>query len=152
MDDFTAKPGTPNKFGLIEGEKNNIQPGKRPLSSMTPTIILQGKQPILVLGSPGGPRIITAVLETILNIFDYHMNLKAAVDAPRYHQQWWPEAIDIEPDAFTPDVTKKLISLGYQFTPLSGWGAVESIYIDPQTKILYGASDRRRSAGLALGH
>jgi gamma-glutamyltranspeptidase/glutathione hydrolase len=152
MDDFTAKPNTPNKFGLIEGEKNKIEPGKRPLSSMTPTIILQGEQPILVLGSPGGPRIITAVLETILNIFDYHMNLKAAIDAPRYHQQWWPEAIDYEPNVFTNDVTKQLIKRGYQFTPLPGWGAVESIYIDPKTKVLYGANDRRRPAGAAIGH
>ncbi len=152
MDDFTAKPNTPNKFGLIEGEKNKIEPGKRPLSSMTPTIILQGEQPILVLGSPGGPRIITALLETILNIFDYHMNLKVAIDAPRYHQQWWPEAIEYEPNAFTPDVTKQLIKHGYQFTPLPGWGAVESIYIDPNTKILYGANDRRRPAGAAVGH
>jgi gamma-glutamyltranspeptidase/glutathione hydrolase len=152
MDDFTAKPNTPNKFGLIEGEKNKIEPGKRPLSSMSPTIILQGQQPILILGSPGGPRIITSVLETILNIFDYHLNLKAAIDAPRYHQQWWPEAIDVEPNAFTPEVTKQLTASGYQFTPLPGWGAVESIYIDPQTKILYGANDRRRQAGAAVGH
>ena len=91
MDDFTAKPGVPNMYGLVQGEANAIAPGKRPLSSMSPTIVTKDGKPVMVVGTPGGSRIITAVLQTILNVIDYGMNVQEAVDAPRFHQQWLPE-------------------------------------------------------------
>jgi gamma-glutamyltranspeptidase/glutathione hydrolase len=151
MDDFSAKPGVPNQFGLVEGDKNKIEPGKRPLSSMTPTIITKDNHTVMVVGSPGGPRIITATLEAILNVLDHRMNLQAAVDAPRFHQQWLPLAVDVEQDAFTPEVARELGIMGYTFT-VKKWGAVEAIYIDPVTKTIYGANDNRRSAGRAIGN
>jgi gamma-glutamyltranspeptidase/glutathione hydrolase len=151
MDDFTAKSGVPNQFGLVEGNKNDIAPGKRPLSSMAPTIILQDDKPLLITGSPGGPRIITTALETILNVLDYHMNIQDAADAPRFHHQWLPDIIQMEPGTFSGATQIELIKAGYHFKVLPMWGASESIYIDPQTKINYGANDRRRWAGLALG-
>ena len=92
MDDFTAKVGVPNMYGLVQGETNKIAPGKRPLSSMTPTIVLRDDKPWMILGTPGGSRIITAVMHTIINVVDYGMDLQEAVDAPRIHQQWLPEA------------------------------------------------------------
>ncbi|HSW70412.1 MAG TPA: gamma-glutamyltransferase, partial [Gammaproteobacteria bacterium] len=115
MDDFTSKPGVANQFGLVQGEANNIQPGKRPLSSMMPTVVLQNKQPLLVLGGPGGPRIITSVLLTILNSLDYGFDIQAAVDAPRFHQQWLPEWVDVEKEyaVFSPDTAEKLEKMGY---------------------------------------
>jgi len=154
MDDFTAKPGVANQFGLVQSAKNNIQPGKRPLSSMTPTIVMKDRQPLIVLGSPGGPRIITTVLQTILNILEYNLNVQAAVDAPRFHQQWLPDVVDIEqgPDVFSADVMEKLERMGYHFKQRPVWSAVEAIYIDPRTKMLYGGSDSRKAAGGAVGY
>ena len=152
MDDFSAKPGVPNQFGLVEGDKNKIEPGKRPLSSMTPTILTQGVQTVMVVGAPGGPKIITETLLTILNVLDHRMNIQEAVDAPRYHQQWLPIPVDMEPNAFNDDTLKQLRLLGYTFTERKPWGAVEAIYIDPLTKKLYGANDHRRPAGLAVGN
>lgn len=148
MDDFSSKPGDPNEFGLIQGVKNNIQPGKRPLSSMTPTIILRGKKPVMVVGSPGGPRIITSTLLTILNVLDYGMTIQAAVDAPRFHHQWLPDAIYMEPGTFPDYTQRELTRMGYHFIPSDQWGAVEAIYVDDGK--LYGGSDSRRS-GKALG-
>jgi gamma-glutamyltranspeptidase/glutathione hydrolase len=152
MDDFTAKLGAPNLFGLVEGNKNNIQPGKRPLSSMVPTIITQNNKVIMVVGSPGGPRIITTTLETIVNVLDFGMDLQAAADAPRFHHQWLPDVIEIEPSAITPQVMQKLSTMGYQFSPKNRWGAVETIYIDPVSQKIYGANDFRRPAGAAIGN
>ena len=103
MDDFTIKPNVPNQFGLVQGEANAIAPGKRPLSSMAPTIVLKDGAVEMVLGSPGGPRIITATLETILNMIDYGMNAQEAVDAPRLHHQWLPDVLFAEPFAVSPD-------------------------------------------------
>jgi gamma-glutamyltranspeptidase/glutathione hydrolase len=152
MDDFTSKVGEPNQFGLILGATNKIEPGKRPLSAMSPTIIMQGDQLVMVVGSPGGPRIITSVLQTILNVLEYKMNIQAAVDAPRFHHQWLPDAIDIEPDTFSKDVQQKLAKMGYHFSLQKPWSAVEAIYIDPVTKKIYGGSDNRRAAGKAVGY
>lgn len=152
MDDFSAKVGFPNQFGLKQSEKNKIAPGKRPLSSMTPTIITEDGHTVMVVGSPGGSRIITATLETILNLLDYRMNLQQAVDTPRFHEQGSPVAVDIEPNAFTPETMKKLTQMGYTFRPIDHWGAVEAIYISPRSKILYGANDKRCPAGKAIGN
>jgi len=154
MDDFAAKPGFANQFGLVQGEANSIQPGKRPLSSMTPTMVMKAKKPLIVLGSPGGPRIISSVLLTILNILDYGLDVQAAVDAPRFHQQWLPEWVDIEkePTVFSAAATEKLEQMGYRFKKHVLWGAVEAIFIDPQTGLLYGGSDYRRPSGGAAGY
>lgn len=152
MDDFTSKPQSPNQFGLIQGEKNNIQPGKRPLSAMAPTIILLKNKPVMVTGSPGGPRIISITLQTILNVLDFNMSMQQAVDAPRFHHQFLPDSIDIEAGTFTPDTMRQLTVMGYHFTPVDNFGAAEAIYINPVTKEISGGSDRRRAAGRAIGY
>jgi gamma-glutamyltranspeptidase/glutathione hydrolase len=113
MDDFAAKPGAPNKFGLVQGEKNAIAPGKRPLSSMTPTIILKDNKPFLVLGSPGGSTIITAVLQVIVNVVDFGMNVQDATDFPRIHHQWRPDRLEFE-SGVSPDTIIMLKNMGYQ--------------------------------------
>lgn len=153
MDDFTSKPGFPNQFGLVQGETNSIQPGKTPLSSMMPTMVMKNNQPMIVVGSPGGPRIISSVLLTILNMLDYGLDVQAAVDAPRFHHQWLPDVIDIEkPFVFSSDTTAILVKMGYHMKRHELWGAVEAIYIDPVTKAIYGGSDSRKSAGGAVGY
>jgi gamma-glutamyltranspeptidase/glutathione hydrolase len=121
---------------------------------MMPTIVLQDKHPLIVVGSPGGPRIISSVLLTILNILDYGLDVQAAVDAPRFHQQWLPEWVDIEkkPDVFSADTSEKLEKMGYQLKKHALWGAVEAIFLDPQTGVLYGGSDDRRASGGAAGY
>ena len=101
MDDFSSKPGVPNSFGLVGNEANSIEPGKRPLSSMTPTIVLKNKKPFLILGSPGGSRIITSVLQALLNITIHNMSLKEAVSLPRVHSQWLPDAVYFEAVSYT---------------------------------------------------
>lgn len=151
MDDFAVDPGKPNQFGLVQGDKNNIQPGKRPLSSMTPTIVMKGNQAIMVLGSPGGPKIITSVLLTLLNVLDYGMNIQQAVNTKRFHNQWQPNLVFIEQNVFSPEQIKKLEEWGYHFTSLEKWGAVEAIYVDPVSKSFFGANDIRRPAGEAIG-
>src|SRR6202163_788979 len=108
MDDFTAKPGAANLFGLVQGKANAIAPGKRPLSSMTPTIVLSDGKPVLVVGTPGGSRIITTVLEIIVNVIDHGMTLQEAVDAPRIHHQWLPDTLAGETIALSADTRKKL--------------------------------------------
>jgi len=113
MDDFAAKPGTPNKFGLVQGAKNAIAPGKRPLSSMTPTIILKNGKPFLVLGAPGGSTITTAVLQVIVNIIDFGMNVQDAIDFPRIHHQWKPDRLDYE-SGVSPDTIALLKGMGHQ--------------------------------------
>lgn len=112
MDDFSAKPGTPNMFGLVQGENNSIAPGKRPLSSMTPTIITKDGKPFLVLGAPGGATIISAVLQVILDVIDFHMNVQDAVDFPRVHHQWKPDVLVIE-RGVSPDSVALLAKMGY---------------------------------------
>lgn len=152
MDDFTTQPGVANKFNLLQQNANAIQPGKRPLSSMTPTIILKDGHLFMVLGSPGGPRIITAVLLTILNVLDYGMNLQQAVNAPRFHFQGSPNEIDIEPLALPFTTIKHLQFSGYSVVPQHTWAAVEAIMIDPVDGTFYGANDIRRPDGAAVGY
>ena len=152
MDDFTSKLGVANKFGLIQGASNAIFAGKRPLSSMTPTIIIQDNQVLMVLGSPGGPRIITATLQVILNVIDYKMNIQQAVDSPRFHHQWLPDETNLEPQVFSGNTMKKLKAMGYHLVTGQPWGAVEAIQIDPVTKNIDGANDMRRPAGSAIGY
>jgi gamma-glutamyltranspeptidase/glutathione hydrolase len=164
MDDFTAKPGVANLFGLVQGKANAIAPGKRPLSSMTPTLVLKDGKPVLVVGTPGGSRIITTVLEIIVNVIDHGMTLQEAVDAPRIHQQWLPDTVAGEPFAFSADTVRSLTQMGYHVVPLEPWGtgnAAEAIGIAPvdaaeakalgfpRPGIFYGASDSRAPAGSA---
>lgn len=153
MDDFTSKPGSPNLFGLVQGERNDIQPGKRPLSSMTPTIVLKNGKVAMVTGSPGGSRITTIALETILNVFDFGMNVQQAVDAPRMHMQWLPDQIQYEADAFTPSVMSSLQADGYAFKEITPFfGSAQAVFVDPKTGVLSGGSDRRHPAGGAIGY
>jgi gamma-glutamyltranspeptidase/glutathione hydrolase len=147
MDDFAAKPGTPNMFGLIQGEANVIEPRKRPLSSMTPTILTRSGKPFLVLGAPGGSRIINGVLQVILNIVDYGMNVQDAVDAPRFHHQWQPDKLFLE-DRFSPDTLALLQARGHTIETISTVAVVEAIRIEGGW--LEGASDGRGN-GKAAG-
>jgi gamma-glutamyltranspeptidase/glutathione hydrolase len=162
MDDFTAKPGTPNLFGLMQGSANAIAPGKRPLSSMSPTIVLKDGKPLLVVGAPGGSRIITTVLEVIVNVLDHGMTLQEAIDAPRIHHQWLPDTLAAEPYALSADTTAALTRMGYRIVPLEPWGtsnAAEAIGIAPadaalaralgfpRPGVIYGSADSRAPAG-----
>jgi gamma-glutamyltranspeptidase/glutathione hydrolase len=164
MDDFTAKPGSANLFGLVQGKANAIAPGKRPLSSMTPTIVLKDGKPVLVVGAPGGSRIITTVLEIILNVIDHGMIVQEAVDAPRVHHQWLPDTLAGEPFAFSADTAVALTRMGYRIDALEPWGtgnAAEVIGVAPadateakalgfpRPGIFYGATDSRAPAGSA---
>ncbi len=150
MDDFTVKPGAANLYGLVQGEPNAIAPGKRPLSSMAPTLVERDGKVVLVLGSPGGPRIITAVLETIMNIVDHGMAAQEAVDAPRLHHQAQPEDVYFERSAMSHEVVTQLAAMGYKLVEQRPWGAVELIEI--ATGRLRGASDSRLPAGAAAGY
>ena len=151
MDDFTSKPGVPNSFGLVQGRANQIEPGKRPLSSMAPTIVLRGKRVFMVTGSPGGSTIISTTLESFLNVVDFGMNVQQAVNAPRVHEQWYPDVVFVEPGLISPSVERRLQAMGYRFKVVKSWGADEAIVINPRTHLLEGANDRRRPAGLAAG-
>ena len=115
MDDFSAKPGTPNMFGLIGGEANAIQPNKRMLSSMTPTIVEKDNELFMVVGTPGGSTIITSVFQTIINVIDFDMNMQGAIDYPRFHHQWKPDLIQHEGNRFNDQLAKKLKGFGHQF-------------------------------------
>jgi gamma-glutamyltranspeptidase / glutathione hydrolase len=150
MDDFTVKLGEANLFGLVQGEPNMIAPGKRPLSSMSPTIVLRGGKPVLILGSPGGGRIITAVLHALINVADYGMNVQEAVDAPRFHQQWLPEETVLEREALAPETRRALEARGHRFREGRAGTLLEAIAIDGGQ--YFGANDRRGGSGLALGY
>lgn len=152
MDDFTSKPGVPNMFGLVQGVRNDIQPGKRPLSSMTPTIITKNGKLFMVTGSPGGARIITIVLSTIENVVDYGMNAQQAVNAPRLHMQWLPDQIEMEPGALDAATMNDLKTMGYTFKEIPSWGSAQTIVVDSSTHMLVGGTDRRHPAGLAAGY
>ncbi len=152
MDDFTAKPGVPNSFGLVQGVANDVEGGKRPLSSMAPTIVLKGGRLVMVIGSPGGSTIISTTLETILNVVDFGMNVQQAVDAPRLHEQGLPDVVLVEPGYLTPASGDALARMGYTIKELPSWGADELIQIDPRTGAREGANDHRRPAGLAAGY
>ncbi len=152
MDDFSAKPGVPNGFGLVQGVINQVEAGKRPLSSMTPTIVLKDGRLAMVTGSPGGSTIITTVLQTILNVVDFGMNMQQSVNAPRFHHQWLPDMVMVEKGYLTPATRQGLEAMGYKFHEVNSWGAAEAIRYNPKTRMLEGANDRRRSAGLAAGY
>jgi gamma-glutamyltranspeptidase / glutathione hydrolase len=149
MDDFTVHPGSPNMFGLIQSEANTVGPGKRPLSSMMPTILLRDGKLSFVTGSPGGPRIISATLLSILNWMRLGMDAQAAINAPRFHQQWLPDNVLTEP-TLPDEVKKDLESRGYTINPQRPWiGQVEAIGIDSQTGERLGAPDPRRNGAAA---
>lgn len=151
MDDFTVKPGVANQFGLVQGEKNAVAPGKRPLSSMSPTIVLKDGKPFLILGSPGGARIITATLLAAINIIDYGLTPQQAVDAPRIHYQGAPDRVFVEVDALPSATRRTLQGQGYILEEQAPWCAVELIQIANDGTAV-GANDRRRPAGAASGY
>ncbi|WNW09866.1 gamma-glutamyltransferase [Pseudomonas sp. DTU_2021_1001937_2_SI_NGA_ILE_001] len=160
MDDFTSKVGVPNMYGLVQGEANAIAPGKTPLSSMSPTIVTKDGKTVMVVGTPGGSRIITATLLTMLNVIDYGMNIQEAVDAPRFHQQWLPEETNVDNFGISPDTRKILESWGHKFAgpqPLNHLAAIlvgaPSLDGKPVgNNRYYGANDPRRNTGLSLGY
>ena len=149
MDDFAAKQGVPNIYGLIQGPANAIGPGKRPLSAMTPTIVLKDGKLFLVLGSPGGPTIITTVANILIGVVDFSLDIQEAVNAPRFHHQWLPDEILVE-DRLSPDTMNVLRSKGHKLNVEHFWGDGECIMIDPKTGERLGASDGRNN-GKAVG-
>lgn len=150
MDDFSAKPGTPNVYGLIGGEANAVAPYKRPLSSMSPTIVAKEGKTWLVTGSPGGSRIITTVLQMVVNSIDFGMNVAEATNAPRFHHQWLPDQLRVE-KGFSPDTLKLLEAKGQHVKVLPAMGSTQSIMIGPDGT-LYGASDPRSVNDLSAGY
>ena len=153
MDDFAAKPGTANMYGLIQGERNAVAPRKRPLSAMTPTMVLRKDGSFwFTVGSPGGPTIINTVFCVITNVIDYEMNIQQAIDAPRIHHQWLPDELVGEPSGFSSDTQRALASRGHTLGKLRYLGDAEGIMIEEKTKMRLGATDPRRSDGLAVGY
>ncbi len=160
MDDFTIKVGVPNIYGLVQGEANAIAPGKRPLSSMSPTIVSRNGKPVIVVGTPGGSRIITAVTHVLLNLIDYGMNVQEAVDAPRFHQQWLPDLTNVDTFAISPDTRKILEGMGHTLGAPQPANHLAAILVGAPSldgkpvgnKRFYGANDPRRNMGLALGY
>jgi gamma-glutamyltranspeptidase/glutathione hydrolase len=148
MDDFSANPGKPNMFGLIQGEANSVQPRKRPLSSMTPTIVLREGRPYMVLGTPGGPTIINSVLQVFVNVVDFGMNIQDAVNWPRFHHQWLPDHLVME-RGFSPDTLELLRSRGHHISPVESIGDVAAIRCEGEW--LEGAADPR-TASAAQGY
>jgi gamma-glutamyltranspeptidase/glutathione hydrolase len=151
MDDFSAKLGVPNAFGLLGGEANAIQGGKRPLSSMTPTIVFKDGQPLLATGSPGGSRIITMVLQILLNVIDHGMNIAEATAAPRIHHQWLPDKLFLE-QGISPDTLALLAQRGHKLTPSRAAGSVQSVMQTPDGSGFLGASDPRSLGALTAGY
>jgi len=158
MDDFSAKPGVPNSDGLIQGDANAIGPGKRPLSSMTPTMVVHDGKTVMVLGSPGSSKIITTVANVLMGVVDYKLNLQEAVNAPRFHNQWLPDVVNVE-KSFFPDTLNVLRKMGYSVqigleknggSPY--WSDAECIAVDEKTGIRLGATDGRNSNGKAVGY
>ncbi len=151
MDDFSAKPGVPNQFGLRGSEANSIQPEKRMLSSMTPTIVLKDDKPYIIIGSPGGSTIITVVLQVVMNCIDFGMDIQQAIDAPRIHHQWLPDKIDYERFGMPLDVKQNLEKMGYKIGNIRVLGRAQGIMIDNKNKTIYGAADPRGN-GTAEGY
>jgi gamma-glutamyltranspeptidase/glutathione hydrolase len=164
MDDFTMKPGVPNLYGLVQGEANAIEPLKSPLSSMSPTIVSKDGEPFMVIGSPGGSRIITITLEAIMNVIDHGMDLQEAIDAPRIHHQWLPDKVYVEPYALSPDTMRLLAGMGYSVgidPDWTIWGEAAGILVGGKNlkeiesgegARYYGAIDSRATAGAAIGY
>jgi gamma-glutamyltranspeptidase/glutathione hydrolase len=142
MDDFSIKPGYPNMFGLVGGEANAIQPEKRMLSSMTPTIVERNDSLYMVVGTPGGSTIITSVFQTILNVLEHNMGMQEAVSAGRFHHQWKPDTIFAEPTAFSIDVSEKLKSMGHHMVNRENIGRVDAILVLPDGRLEGGADPR----------
>lgn len=157
MDDFTAQAGTPNMFGLMQGEANSIEPGKRPLSSMTPTLVTKDGRLVLVTGSPGGPTIINTVLQIITNLIDHEMPVMQAVEAPRIHHQWLPDVLTFERFGLNADTAALLRAKGHTLRERKSYegayqGDGETIWIDPDTGLRHGASDPRKGDATAVGY
>ena len=164
MDDFTQKPGVPNLYGLVQGEANAIQPGKTPLSSMSPTVVSKDGKPFMVIGSPGGSRIITITLEAIVNVVDHGMDIQEAIDAPRIHHQWLPDTLYVEPQGLSPDTLKLLAGMGYRLDVAADgktWGQAAGILVGGKSlgeieagggARYNGAMDSRSGSGEALGY
>ncbi|CAN7718471.1 gamma-glutamyltransferase [Mesorhizobium sp. LjRoot246] len=162
MDDFTQKPGVPNLYGLVQGEANAIQPKKTPLSSMSPTVVAKDGKPFMVIGSPGGSRIITITLEAIVNVIDHGMNIQEAIDAPRIHHQWLPDTVYVEPFGLSPDTEKLLAGMGYHLDLANQtWGQAAGILVGGKSLAeiekgggarYNGAIDSRAASGEALGY
>ncbi len=151
MDDFSAKPGVPNMFGALGNIANEIQPGKRMLSSMTPTIIAKDGKPFMVIGTPGGTTIITTVMQVLCNVIDFQMNIQEAIDAPRIHHQWSPDQTYFERRGLSADTIEKLRAMGHEMIERRGTsGLAEGILFDSRTGMLHGATDSR-GYGLAAG-
>ena len=144
MDDFSSKPGVPNSYGLVGAQANSIVPQKRMLSSMTPTIVEKNGKLFMLLGSPGGSTIITSVLQAILNCTEFNMSMQAAVNAPRFHHQWLPDEINIEPNRFENTVLENLLKKGYKFNEKSVpvLGKIDAIMILSNEKLEGGADYR----------
>ena len=160
MDDFSAKPGAPNMYGLVEGENNAIAPGKRPLSSMTPTLVTRDGQLVLVIGTPGGSHIPTAILQAMVNLIDYRMSVTEAVDAPRIHAQWMPDKLFYEPRALSAETRAALAAKGHELEVMDYWNHVAAILVGgpaigaaPRGRYrLYGAIDPRLPVGSVAGY
>lgn len=149
MDDFSAKPGVANAYGLVGGEANSVQAGKRPLSSMTPTLVLKDGKPVLVTGSPGGARIITTVLQTVMNMIDYGMNPAESAAALRVHHQWTPDELRVE-QGFNVDTKRLLEARGHTVNTKASMGRTQTIQRNAHA--LWGYSDPRNPDGLTLGY
>jgi len=152
MDDFSAKPGAANLYGLTQGQANAVAPGKRPLSSMAPTIVTKNGRLVMVTGSPGGGRIITIVLGSLLDVLLYGMNVQAAVDAPRTHMQWLPDKLYYEAGAMDDATQSALAAMGYDTVQQKAWGSAQAVFVDPVSGVRYGGSDHRTPDGFALGY
>jgi gamma-glutamyltranspeptidase/glutathione hydrolase len=160
MDDFSAKPGAPNMYGLIEGTNNAIAPGKRPLSSMTPTIVTKEGKLVMVIGTPGGSHIPTGVLQVMLNMIDHGMTVTEATDAPRIHAQWLPDVLFYEPNALSADTRAALAARGHKLEQMDYWNQIAVILVGgpaigkpPIGKAqLYGAIDPRLPVGTVAGY
>ena len=148
MDDFSAKPGVPNAYGLIGGDANKVEPAKRMLSSMSPTIVKQDGKNFMVTGSPGGSRIITTTLQVIMNVIDHGLNIQSAVAAPRIHHQWLPDEIRIE-EGFSHETVQILEGKGHTVNRKAAMGAIQSIMV--KDGVMYGGADPRRSTSLGKG-
>ena len=151
MDDFSSKPGVPNTYGLVQGEADAVGANKRPLSAMTPTIVVKDNKPFLILGSPGGGRIISTVANILMGVIDYGMSIQEAVNAPRFHHQWLPDEIRMERTGFSKDTIRLLEQRGHKIVFSDAWSDGECIMIDPKTGERLGASDARNE-GKAVGY
>jgi gamma-glutamyltranspeptidase/glutathione hydrolase len=151
MDDFAPKPGSPNAYGLIQGESNAVAARKRPLSSMTPTIVLKDGKLWFAVGSPGGPTIINTVMQVIVNVIDHGMNIQQAIDWPRVHHQWMPDQVAFEPYGLAPDVMNRMKSMGHKFANPRYMGDAEGVMIEDKTNVRLGGSDPRLD-GKSIGY